>query len=133
MENVVKIQHFNRFANLIYFGYLLLFYAVVREMGIHPIEGGGGEKWNGPMPEVSRGWDQAHLCSNGLISIIISNCNSYIWCTSIIHLLLMVSFFPRRISLRWARRRQGEGWSEEPPVKIFLVYSPKRCIFQAFM
>ena len=41
MENVVKIQHFNRFSNLIYFGYLLLFYAVVGEMGIHPIEGGG--------------------------------------------------------------------------------------------
>ena len=43
MENVVKIQHFNRFSNLIYFGYLLLFYAVVGEMGIHPIEGGGGQ------------------------------------------------------------------------------------------
>ena len=64
------------------------------EMGIHPIEGGGGT--NGLctlMPEVSRGWDQAHLCSIGLKSIIISNCNSYILCTSIIHLLLLMSFF----------------------------------------
>ena len=59
-------------------------------MGIHPIEGGGVT--NGLctlMPEVSRGGDQAHLCSIGLKSIIISNCNSHIF----IHLLLLMSFF----------------------------------------